>query len=83
MLLAEDSADPSALEPGDVKVKITHSGVCHSDLHVVDGELPDPKLPLIPGHEVVGRVEAIGTHAELIADNPLYARLAELQFGGL
>ncbi len=35
-------------------------GVCRTDLHVVDGELPDPKLPLIPGHEIVGRVAAVG-----------------------
>jgi propanol-preferring alcohol dehydrogenase len=34
--------------------------VCRTDLHVVDGELPNPKLPLVPGHEIVGRVEAVG-----------------------
>jgi len=35
-------------------------GVCRTDLHVIDGELPEPKLPLVPGHEVVGRVDALG-----------------------
>lgn len=46
--------------PGQVRVRITACGVCRTDLHVVDGELPSPKLPLVPGHEVVGRVEALG-----------------------
>ena len=47
--------------PGEIRVKITACGVCRTDLHVVDGELPDPKLPVIPGHEIVGRIDAIGT----------------------
>jgi propanol-preferring alcohol dehydrogenase len=38
--------------------------VCRTDLHVVDGELPDPKLPLIPGHQIVGTVERIGEHTD-------------------
>jgi propanol-preferring alcohol dehydrogenase len=41
-------------------VKVSACGVCRTDLHVVDGELPEPKLPLVPGHEVVGRVDALG-----------------------
>jgi propanol-preferring alcohol dehydrogenase len=41
-------------------VKVAACGVCRTDLHVVDGELPEPKLPLVPGHEVVGRVDALG-----------------------
>lgn len=49
-----------ALGPGQVLVKVSACGVCRTDLHVVDGELPHPKLPLIPGHEIVGRVEAMG-----------------------
>ena len=47
--------------PGEIGVRVLACGVCRTDLHVVDGELPDPKLPLIPGHEIVGRVEAIGS----------------------
>jgi propanol-preferring alcohol dehydrogenase len=43
-----------------VRVKIEACGVCRTDLHVVDGELPDPKLPIVPGHEIVGRIEAVG-----------------------
>ncbi|HWL51689.1 MAG TPA: zinc-dependent alcohol dehydrogenase family protein [Chthoniobacteraceae bacterium] len=50
--------------PGEVLVKVSACGVCRTDLHVVDGELPEPKLPLIPGHEIVGRVEALGEGAE-------------------
>jgi propanol-preferring alcohol dehydrogenase len=45
---------------GQVLVKVRTCGVCRTDLHVVDSELPDPKLPIIPGHEIVGRVAALG-----------------------
>jgi propanol-preferring alcohol dehydrogenase len=45
---------------GEVRVKVLACGVCRTDLHVLDGELPDPKSPIIPGHEIVGRVDAIG-----------------------
>src|SRR2546427_4078388 len=43
-----------------VLIRVHACGVCRTDLHVVDGELPHPKLPLIPGHEIVGRVSQIG-----------------------
>lgn len=46
--------------PGQVRVRVAACAVCRTDLHVLDGELPDPKLPLILGHEIVGRVEAAG-----------------------
>ena len=46
--------------PGEVRVKVLACGVCRTDLHVLDGELPDPKSPIIPGHEIVGRIDAIG-----------------------
>ncbi|MEH2627027.1 propanol-preferring alcohol dehydrogenase [Bradyrhizobium sp. AZCC 1719] len=46
--------------PGEVRVKVGACGVCRTDLHVVDGELPDIAYPIVPGHEVVGRVEALG-----------------------
>lgn len=45
---------------GQVRVRVSACGVCRTDLHVIDGELPEPELPLIPGHEIVGRVDAIG-----------------------
>lgn len=47
----------------DILVKVLTCGVCRTDLHVVDGELPEPKLPLIPGHQIVGVVEAKGKEA--------------------
>jgi propanol-preferring alcohol dehydrogenase len=46
--------------PGEVLVKVAACGVCRTDLHVVDGDLTEPRLPIIPGHEIVGRVEATG-----------------------
>jgi len=46
---------------GDVLVRVHACGVCRTDLHVLDGDLADPKLPLILGHEIVGRVAALGT----------------------
>lgn len=46
--------------PGQVRVKVLACGVCRTDLHVVDGELAHPKLPLVPGHEIVGRIDAVG-----------------------
>jgi alcohol dehydrogenase, propanol-preferring len=46
--------------PGEVRVKVLACAVCRTDLHVVDGELPEPKLPLIPGHEVVGEIVELG-----------------------
>ncbi len=48
-------------ESGEILVEVEACGVCRTDLHVVDGELPQPKLPIVPGHEIVGRVAALGT----------------------
>jgi propanol-preferring alcohol dehydrogenase len=60
------SSDVSVPRPasGQVLVRVAACAVCRTDLHVVDGELPKPKLPLIPGHEVVGRIEQIGEGVE-------------------
>jgi propanol-preferring alcohol dehydrogenase len=46
--------------PGEIRVTISACAVCRTDLHVVDGELPHPELPIVPGHEIVGRVGALG-----------------------
>lgn len=46
--------------PGEVLVRVEACGVCRTDLHIVDGELTEPRLPLVPGHEIVGRVASIG-----------------------
>jgi alcohol dehydrogenase, propanol-preferring len=56
-------ADPQP-GPGEIRVKVAACGVCRTDLHVVDGELPDAKVPIIPGHEIVGRIDAIGVGVE-------------------
>jgi len=50
-------------EKGQLLVRISACAVCRTDLHVVDGELPNPKLPLILGHQIVGRVEEVGEPA--------------------
>jgi propanol-preferring alcohol dehydrogenase len=50
--------------PGQLLIKVHACAVCRTDLHVVDGELPDPKLPLIPGHEIVGAVVEQGEGAD-------------------
>ena len=49
--------------PGEVLVRVDACGVCRTDLHVVDGELPEPKLPLVPGHQIVGEVVEVGEAA--------------------
>ena len=52
-------ADPRP-GPGQVRLRVKACGVCRTDLHVVDGELGEPKLPLVPGHQIVGVVESLG-----------------------
>jgi propanol-preferring alcohol dehydrogenase len=50
--------------PGQLLIEVHVCGVCRTDLHVVDGELPDPKLPLVVGHQIVGTVAALGEGVE-------------------
>ena len=54
-----DIPDPPVAQ-GRLLLKVLACGVCRTDLHIVDGELTQPKLPLVPGHEIVGRVVALG-----------------------
>ena len=54
-----DLPDPEP-KPGELIVRVLACGVCRTDLHVVDGDLPEPKLPLVPGHQVVGEVAGEG-----------------------
>ena len=58
-LQSQERADPLPGD-GEIRVRVSACGVCRTDLHVVDGELPNIKFPVIPGHEIVGRVEALG-----------------------
>ncbi|MEJ2502444.1 MAG: alcohol dehydrogenase catalytic domain-containing protein, partial [Gemmatimonadota bacterium] len=53
--------------PGEVRVRVRACGVCRTDLHIVDGELEEPSLPLIPGHQIVGDVVARGDAVEGLA----------------
>jgi alcohol dehydrogenase, propanol-preferring len=53
--------------PGQVLIEVGAVGVCRTDLHIVDGELSEPKLPLVPGHQVVGTVAGFGQGAERFA----------------
>ena len=63
------AADVSEPQPGpdEVLIRVHACAVCRTDLHVVDGELPDPKLPLIPGHQIVGAVVGVGERAKRFA----------------
>jgi propanol-preferring alcohol dehydrogenase len=63
-LRAADVAEPRP-GPDDLLIRVEACAVCRTDLHVVDGELPDPKLPLVPGHEIVGTVIAAGARADV------------------
>ncbi|MEW6320612.1 MAG: zinc-dependent alcohol dehydrogenase family protein [Acidobacteriota bacterium] len=53
--------------PGQVLLSVRACGVCRTDLHLVDGELPDTPLPIVPGHEIVGRVERLGRGVDAFA----------------
>lgn len=59
-LLAETELPIPRPRENQILIRVTACAVCRTDLHVVDGELPDPKLPIVPGHEIVGRVEEKG-----------------------
>src|SRR5262245_51726976 len=59
--LTETRLERRAPGPNEIRMRVLACAVCRTDLHVVDGELPDPKCPVVPGHEIVGRVEALGS----------------------
>jgi len=66
--LARFDYEPDALGPHDVEIEITHCGICHSDLHLIDNDWQTSHYPLIPGHEIVGTVAHKGplvTHLDL------------------
>lgn len=64
-LVPVDRPDPQP-GVGEIRLKVEACAVCRTDLHVIDGELPDPRLPLIPGHEIVGIVDAIGEGVDAV-----------------
>jgi alcohol dehydrogenase, propanol-preferring len=65
-LILEERATPTPAR-GEALIRVEACGVCRTDLHVVDGELPDERLPIVPGHEVVGVVERLGADVEGLA----------------
>lgn len=69
--LIEEAREICTPAAGQVLLEVRACGVCRTDLHVVDGELPDPRLPIVPGHEIVGEVVAVGSGVAW----PLGARL--------
>jgi propanol-preferring alcohol dehydrogenase len=81
-------ADVETPSPGseEVLIKISKCGVCRTDLHIVEGELPPVKLPLIPGHQVIGRVVEVGRnvegvrHGELVGVPWLYYACGECNY---
>jgi alcohol dehydrogenase, propanol-preferring len=58
--LEQSDRDVPVALPGEILVRVGACGVCRTDLHIVDGELPPAELPIIPGHEIVGIVEVVG-----------------------
>jgi propanol-preferring alcohol dehydrogenase len=56
-LIEADAPKPG---PGEVRIAVSACAVCRTDLHVVDGELTEPKLPIVPGHEIIGRIAELG-----------------------
>src|SRR5207248_3530589 len=62
-LVLRDVPEPK-VDRGQLLVRVSVCAVCRTDLHIVDGELPDPKLPLILGHQIVGRVEQLGQNVD-------------------
>ncbi len=64
--------DPGELKAGEIEVRISHCGVCHSDVHLIDNDWGLSKFPFIPGHEIVGTVSAVGS---LVTDRKLGERV--------
>jgi len=53
--------DPGA---GEIRIRVRACGVCHTDLHIVEGDVPHPRLPIVPGHQIAGVVDARGPNAD-------------------
>jgi alcohol dehydrogenase, propanol-preferring len=65
-LVSADWPDPTPAA-GEILIRVSVCGVCHTELDEIEGRMPPPALPVIPGHQVVGRVEALGEGADLFA----------------
>lgn len=67
LALREEAREVPRPDAGQVLVEVSACAVCRTDLHVVDGDLAEPKLPIIPGHEIVGRVAELGAGVDGLA----------------
>ena len=67
LALSTVEREPREPAAGQVRLRVSVCGVCRTDLHVVDGDLAEPKLPLILGHQIVGVVDALGPGVEQLA----------------
>jgi alcohol/geraniol dehydrogenase (NADP+) len=56
--------EPAPLGPHDAEIRISHCGICHSDVHLVDGDWDSGSYPMVPGHEIVGTIAAVGPEVE-------------------
>ncbi|MBY0563211.1 MAG: zinc-dependent alcohol dehydrogenase family protein [Hyphomonadaceae bacterium] len=78
-LIMRDLPDPEP-EPGEVRIQVRACGVCRTDLHVVDGDLPERTLPMTPGHEIVGVIDRCG---DGVSDRRIGARVGVGWLGGV
>ena len=62
--LAPFQIERRAVGPHDVQIEIAYCGICHSDIHQVRDEWGGSKYPMVPGHEIVGKITAVGTHVK-------------------
>jgi len=62
--LAFEEIETPTPRAGEIRIAVRVCGVCHTDLHTVEGEIALPKLPVIPGHQIVGVVEQVGSSAQ-------------------
>jgi len=63
LLRLQERDDPLPRD-GEIRVRVSACGICRTDLHVIDAELPDIKYPIVPGHEIVGRVDVVGSNVK-------------------
>ena len=63
--------EPSPLGPHDVEIRVSHCGICHSDVHLVDGDWGVGSYPMVPGHEIVGTVVALGPEVRHLEEDCL------------
>src|ERR671936_2339512 len=61
--LRREDREPPQPKPGEILVRVAACGICRTDLHVIEGDLPLHRTPIVPGHQVVGRVERVGEGA--------------------